>query len=359
MARNSEVIRQWEILREIDGARVGLTIAKLAGSRGVHQRTIRRDVDALSAAGFPLYDDKINGSTVWKLKTKPFRALEETGLSLIELCALYFSRTLLTTVAGVPLGEDAERAFIKIERALPASCRKFLDGLPVAIQAKFAGRKKNDDRKVREVVVRATEAMLNHRRVTMRYDSAASRRTKEYLVEPLRMSYAGGGTYLTAFVPEYGEMRNFAVERIHALATTDETFAPRPLPAEPFANSIGVYSGTPERVELEFDASIADYVTGREWNKTQTFEKRPDGSIAMRLDVCVDLPLRAWILSFGAAVRVVAPPRLAAGVLDQLEQARTRYMPRLSFEMLSMAPAESAADRPTVPMPMKRLWRAS
>src|ERR671919_442398 len=119
MARNSEVIRQWEILREIDGARVGITIAKLAASRGVHQRTIRRDIEALSVAGFPLYDDKVNGSTVWKLRTKPFRALEETGLGVIELCALYFSRTLLTMLAGVPLGEDAERAFVKIERALP------------------------------------------------------------------------------------------------------------------------------------------------------------------------------------------------------------------------------------------------
>ena len=88
MARNTEVIRQWELLREIDGARIGITIAKLAASRGVHQRTIRRDIDALCSAGFPLYDDKVNGSTVWKLKTKPFHGLEEMGLSVVELCAL-------------------------------------------------------------------------------------------------------------------------------------------------------------------------------------------------------------------------------------------------------------------------------
>lgn len=59
MARNSELIRQWEILREIDGARTGIAIAKLASMRRVHQRTIRRDVEALCKAGFPLYDDKI------------------------------------------------------------------------------------------------------------------------------------------------------------------------------------------------------------------------------------------------------------------------------------------------------------
>jgi len=358
MARNSAMTRQWHILRDIDAARTGITIAKLAAARGAHQRTIRRDIEALANAGFSLYDEKVNGTTMWKLRSRPFRGLEDAGLSVMELCAMYFSRAMLTSLAGTPYRDDAERAFAKIERALPASCRKFLDGLPVAIKAKFAGRKKHDERKVREVVMRATEAMLNHRRVTMRYDSAASRRTKDYVVEPLRMSYAEGGTYLTAFVPEYGEMRHFAVERIRTLAIADETFAPRPLPAEPFANSLGVYSGTPERVELEFDASLADYVTNREWHKTQTFERRQDGSFVMRMDVSVDVPLRAWILGFGAAVRVVAPVRLAADILDQLEQARTRYMPRLTFEMLSAA-ATPVADRPTGSLPMRPLWRAS
>ena len=53
MARSSEVVRQWEILREIDGARNGITVGKLAAARGVCERTIRRDLDALARAGFP------------------------------------------------------------------------------------------------------------------------------------------------------------------------------------------------------------------------------------------------------------------------------------------------------------------
>ncbi len=72
MARSSEVVRQWEILREIDGARNGITVGKLAAARGVCERTIRRDLDALARAGFPLYDDKVNGTCMWKLRAKPF-----------------------------------------------------------------------------------------------------------------------------------------------------------------------------------------------------------------------------------------------------------------------------------------------
>ena len=45
MARNSEMTRQWQVLRDIDAARTGITIPKLAAAREVHQRTIRRDLD--------------------------------------------------------------------------------------------------------------------------------------------------------------------------------------------------------------------------------------------------------------------------------------------------------------------------
>ena len=353
MARNSEVTRQWQVLRDIDAARTGITIPKLAAARGVHPRTIRRDIDALASAGFPLFDEKVNGTTMWKLRARPFRGLEEMGLSVMELCALYFSRAMLSSLAGAPYQADAERAFAKIERALPQGCRHFLDNLPVAIKAKFAGRKKTDERRVAEIVNRATDALLRHRRVAMRYDSHASRRAKDYLVEPLRISYADGGTYLTAYVPEYGELRNFAVERIRTLGVTDEQFAPHPLPSEPFANSLGVFSGPAERVELEFDAATAVHVVGREWHPSQTFEPRDDGSVLMRLDVSVDVPLRRWILAFGAGVRVVSPQRLADDVRDEIGKARLNYRPQAMFDMLKMDGAPLAVRRSAPARPGK------
>jgi predicted DNA-binding transcriptional regulator YafY len=95
MARNSELIRQWEILRAIDAARHGIAVSKLAALREVHPRTIRRDLEALSKAGFPIYEEKVNGTAMWKLTAKPFKGLEETGLGVTELCALYFSRSIM------------------------------------------------------------------------------------------------------------------------------------------------------------------------------------------------------------------------------------------------------------------------
>lgn len=330
MARSSEVVRQWEILRAIDGARNGIGIAKLAAERGVCARTVRRDLDALQRAGFPLYDDKVNGTSMWKLRARPFARLEEAGLSLMELCALYFSRTLMDTLAGTPLQDDAERAFFKIERALPVGCRRFLDQLPRLLTAKSNGRKKHDERKLRDILTRVLDATLLHRRATMRYWSMASRRTKEYLLEPQRLAYVDGGIYLVAWVPDYGEMRNFAAERIETFAVTDETFSPRALPAEPFPQSLGVNTGVPEEIVVEFEPPAAAYVREREWHRSQCIEERADGGLVLTLNVCNDWSLRAWILGFGPDARVVSPVSLARDIFDAVNETRRRYLRRES-----------------------------
>src|SRR6478735_8483583 len=139
MARNTELIRQWEILREIDNARTGIPIARLAEKRGVHARTIRRDLDALTRAGFPLFDEKVNGTSMWKMNARPFKGLEQLGLSVMELAALYFGRTMLAASGVTPMADEMTRAFAKLEAALPEPTRRFLDRLPQMIKAKTSG----------------------------------------------------------------------------------------------------------------------------------------------------------------------------------------------------------------------------
>ena len=55
--RNRQLIRQWRILASLETSRTGRTLQALATEHGVCIRTIRRDLEALQAAGFPLVDD--------------------------------------------------------------------------------------------------------------------------------------------------------------------------------------------------------------------------------------------------------------------------------------------------------------
>ena len=295
---------------------------------------------------------------MWKLSARPLRGLEQIGLSAMELAALYFGRTLLAAAGVTPLAEDMTRAFAKLESALPEATKKFLDRLPVMVKAKTVGRRKHDARKIRDVVTRITEASLAHRQVEMTYHSASSRKTKTYVVDPLRLTAADGGMYLTAWVPAYEEMRTFAVERIRTLGVRDEHFELRPLPAEPFANSLGVFSGPPEAIEIEFDAEVADYVASREWHRSQTTFVKEDGSVVMQLVICNDRPLRTWILGFGGRARVLSPRSLAREIYEEFDAARERYTPTLPFDTLGSVrtrePLKMWLDEQELPFAVRR-----
>ena len=98
MGRNSELIRQWTLLQKLAAVRTN-TIPQLALDLKVSTRTVRRDLDAVQMAGFPIYDDTVDGTKFWRMDPKPAGALARSGLTFSELCALYFSRTLLESLA--------------------------------------------------------------------------------------------------------------------------------------------------------------------------------------------------------------------------------------------------------------------
>jgi HTH domain len=80
MGRNSELIRQWTILQRIATAR-GQTIPKLARDLTVSTRTIRRDLEALQVAGFPVYDEIVHGAKFWRVDARAMGVLARTGLT--------------------------------------------------------------------------------------------------------------------------------------------------------------------------------------------------------------------------------------------------------------------------------------
>jgi predicted DNA-binding transcriptional regulator YafY len=326
MPRSAEVIRQWTILRDLEASR-RLTIDDLAKRTGVTTRTIRRDLEALQAAGFPLFDEIHEGKKYWTLEQRAFRRLDATGFTLAELSALYFSRTLVECLAATPFQRDVRSAFDKLAAALSPGMRQFLDRLPLVMQAKAepgAAAVAVSPRHA-AAVAQLLDATLHHRRLAMRYRSLSSGREKDYVVEPYRLVFAQGGLYLVAFVPEYDEFRTFAVERLLSLSVSEERFEPVERDQEAFAHSLGVHEGPPERIEIAFEPRIVPYVKDRVWHSSQQIRDEADGSIVLTLDVCNDFALRSWILGFGPLARVVSPPNLAAQILAELEGARLRY----------------------------------
>ena len=325
MPRNQEVIRQWKVLHALESSRHGVSIDALADDLDVTTRTIRRDLAALQEAGFPLYDERDeDGRAHWRLDGQVLKGLE-TGFTLAELCALYLSRNMLEAVAGTPFQRDLALAFTRLEKMLSPRMRQFLDRLPQVLVAK-AGPRARGTAASPDIVDRLLEATLHYRVAHMKYHSVSSGRVKDYLIHPYRLALAQGGLYLVAYVPEYKDVRTFAVDRIASISLDKQTFTPtRAIPDDVFGNSLGVNTGPPSHVEIAFDKRATPYVRARVWHPSQTLRDTPDGGVVLTLEVCNDMALRSWILGWGAAARVLAPDGLAADIRADLHAASARY----------------------------------
>jgi proteasome accessory factor B len=323
--RNQEVIRQWRLLHALESSRHGATIDGLASDLDVTTRTIRRDLAALQEAGFALYDERDDeGRVRWRIDGQALHGLE-SGFTLPELCALYLSRNLLEAVAGNPFQRDLTNAFARLGKMLSPRMRQFLDRLPSVLAAKPGPRARGASTSP-DVVARLLEATLHFRVTTMTYHSVSSKRVKEYLMHPYRLAFAQGGMYLLAYVPEYKSVRTFAIERITSVTMEKQTFTTKQdIGDDVFANSLGVNTGPPERVDIEFAADVAPYVRARVWHPSQDVRENGDGRVRLTMNVCHDWALRSWILSWGPFARVVSPAPLARAIRADLEAAGTHY----------------------------------
>ncbi len=335
--RNAEVIRQWNILQALAASRLGQTIDQLAELAAVTTRTIRRDLEALSVAGFPVYDEVTDGQRRWKVQSRPFAAMVEHGFTLQEVCAIYFSRSLLETLAGGPFQKDLQTAFAKIERALTPAVRDFLDRVPSLLATKPLAAPGRSTKGREQVMATLMDAVLFRRKAAITYWSASSRRVKKYVIHPYRVAYGLGALYLSAYVEQYGQMRTFAATRIREVSLQEDHFTrDESLTGDPFPNSLGVHEGPPIHVEIEFTPDVAPYVKERRWHRSQTLTDHDDGRVTMALEVCDDWTLRSWILGFGPRARVLAPAALAEQIHDDLEAALARY----AGQMTSAATAD-------------------
>ena len=118
--------------------------------------------------------------------------------------------------------------------------------------------------------------------------------------------------------------------RVHGISLLEERFTPdveyKDLPETAFPHSLGVHSGPPERVEIDFQPTVAEYVRARQWHPSQRVSELAGGGVRVTLDVSTDPSLHGWILSFGPVARVASPESLVREIARQIEETRALYL---------------------------------
>jgi len=83
--RNRQLIRTWEVLKQIEHR--APTLRELAQYLEVTERTIRRDIEALDLAGFPLYNERnaLDGRTRWHLARPGLVPARPERVAVVEM----------------------------------------------------------------------------------------------------------------------------------------------------------------------------------------------------------------------------------------------------------------------------------
>lgn len=191
-----------------------LTASDLAIEFEVSERTIYRDIDALSAAGVPIYGDRGPGGGFQLLDGYRTRL---TGLLTGEAEAAMMIG-LPGPAAELGLGTEASAARNKLMSALPDAGAALADRMAARFHLDPIDWYRGSE--ALPYLPTIARAVLDQRTLRMRYESWQG--VRDWNVEPLGLVLKAGIWYLAARGAE--KVRVFRVSQIQALTVSDAGF---------------------------------------------------------------------------------------------------------------------------------------
>lgn len=261
-----------------------LTAGELAERLEVSERTIYRDVDALSAAGIPVYAQKGKGGGI---RLMDQFVLDRALLSQSQQDEILFALQAIRATGG---GEEA------LSRLSALFRREGGDWLEVDFSQWGSGAAE------RENFALIKRALLERRPVSFTYYSSAGEKSRR-IVEPARLVFKGGCWYLSAFCRERQDWRIFRLVRMEELAMEEGSCPPRTPPEQLEPPLPEGYRGVD--LTLLFAPSAAWRV--RDYFHPREITPQPDGKLLVNCTFPEDNWLLSFLLSFGGQLEVLFP----------------------------------------------------
>ncbi|MEZ4732610.1 MAG: WYL domain-containing protein [Caldilineaceae bacterium] len=302
-----------------------MTARALAQRLEVSERTIHRDMEALSGAGIPVYAERGTGGG-WEL-LEEYRT-DLTGLNEPEIQALFAARPV-HLLADLGLDQAVEAALIKLLAALPSTARRGATQAQQSIHIDVNGWQQHSE--PTDQLPQLQAALAQERKLLLTYQRS-DETVVERLVDPLGLVANRNVWYLIAAVD--GEPRTYRVTRIQT-ATVTAAQAVRPADFD-----LAAYW---EQAKIEFKAGLPTYyatirvapetVERLAWGGRYARIERmdpPDADgwqpVFMRFQFEEDAA--AYILSYGTQVEVVEPLPLRDKVIQLAERVIAFYQQR-------------------------------
>jgi predicted DNA-binding transcriptional regulator YafY len=304
-----------------------LTARELARKLEVSERTIHRDMEALSTAGVPVTAER-GAHGGWMLMEGYQTNL--TGLNEAETQTLFLLKPS-QLLSDLGLGKASEAALIKLLAALPALSRHNAEYARQRIHVDVTGWSRAEESVPHLHTLQ--EAIWRERKIFFTYGQSAECMV-ERLADPLGLVAKGSVWYLVAAVED--GICSYRVSRFQTVNVTDQPCA------RPQDFDLAAYW---EQSSLRFKANLPRYqmrarvhpsifprlrYAGRFAHLEHASEPDADGWIPVSLRFDVEEMACEYALSFGAQLEVLEPAALRLKVLEMAERVISFYGHKVS-----------------------------
>jgi len=307
-------------------ARGRMTAAMLAEELEVSERTIHRDVDALSAAGVPIYAERGPHGGIQLVDGYRTRL---TGLTGDEAEALFLSG-LPGPAAELGLGTVVAAARLKVLAALPNELRARATRLVERFHLDAAGWFHATESVPHLATI--ADAVWEAERITVGYRRAGGE--VDRILDPLGLVLKAGIWYLVASAE--GDVRTYRVSRFSRVTPTGRPFV-RPPDfdlAEHWRASIDAYEQAAPHTEVTVRVDprriglLADLVGVRAVDGAQRIgdpSDDPDGWLVLRLEVDWPEEVPGRLLAMGGAAELLEPHWVRERMVELAERVLARH----------------------------------
>ena len=319
-------------LLDLLAARSGLSQSELARRVGCSERTARRHLKALVGEG-EVHAREDGNARRYRLADHAYPVAAAPPLTEAEIEALSVAALAARPIlAPTPLADALDAAAAKLRRAWLSEVFSFeLDVDPAlwSFDGAAGGAPPPADPVLFRDVLRAIREQ-NPIRADY-YTASRDALTEGRHLAPLGFLVRSGAWLVAATdLDAPGRpIKDFALAGFRHVERIEDEHAQ---PPEGFSLALyardrfGALDGEVEEVRLLVEAEAVPAFRRKKYNPTQQIEEeRPDGRAVVSFEAGGMAAVRAWCLSWGPKVRVLAPPELVADVAEAHRRAAARY----------------------------------
>jgi len=306
----------------------GIKVKEIANIFETSKRTIYRDFNTLSLAGFPVYSapGRVGGYFL-----TPGYFLPPLRFTCEEAASLLISAKLFLNQKGFPYQEHIQLALAKLESTLGTENRQYIKKIDKMISISLG--KLKDYQEYSDIFQKLNQAILEKRQIEIDYYTITRNKLTKRIVDPLHLMFREGFWYLIAFCHWRKEIKIFRIDRIQSITLADKTFE------VPSNFSLSSYmgkswrvvrgDGKPKIVEIKIFPPASRWVKEEMRHPTQEIIPLADEAILFKVEVTSFIEIKKWILQMGSCAQVLEPQELKEEIIKEIEEMRERYKDKL------------------------------